>query len=164
MSQPHPTRVVFGFLTVRPTPTDGLRGGYLLTTQHGRPLEFHYTAEVRLRGPQRILFGARVDEFIEVDLLALPLTERQSAAPSVVVVDRLPLLELRTRIPAPVVCLGPSDDPIAPYSIQVHPTQPADHAEFLNAVELAPPAFDWLEPFDRLTAALSELRDVRPAA
>jgi hypothetical protein len=164
MNPPSQPRVVFGFLTVRATPTDGIRGGYLLTTQYGRPLEFHYTAEVRLRGPQRLLFGARVDEFVEVDLLAVPLTERQSSAPCIVVVDRPALLELRSRVPAPVVCLGPSDDSSALWSVQVHEAQSTDHAEFLNAVEIAPPRFDWLEPFERLGAALAELRDGRQAA
>jgi len=164
MSQPNFPRVVFGFLTVRPTPNDGMRGGYLLTSEHGRPIEFHYTSEVRLRGPQRILFGVRVEEFLEVDLVALPLTERQSVVPSVVVVDRPALLELRTRIPASVVCLGPSDEPNLPWSIQVHATQPADLQEFQKAVDFAPPNFDWLEPFERLSAALSEIRETNLAA
>jgi hypothetical protein len=164
MSQPNFPRVVFGFLTVRPTQSDGVRGGYLLTTEHGRPIEFHYTSEVRLRGPQRILFGVRVEEFLEVDLVALPLIERQSVVPSVVVVDRPALLELRTRIPAPVVCLGPSDDPNQPWSVQVHSTQPADHPEYTKAVDFAPPNFDWLEPFERLTVALSEIRETNLAA
>jgi hypothetical protein len=164
MSEPNLPRVVFGFLTVRPTANDGFRGGYLLTTEYGRPVEFHYTSEVRLRGPQRILFGARIDEFLEVDLLALPLTERQTMAPSVVVVDRLALLELRTRIPAPVVCLGPSDEPNTPWTVHTHSTQPNDRTEFDNAVEIAPPNFDWLEPFERLSAALTEIRETNIAA
>jgi hypothetical protein len=164
MSQPNQPRAVFGFLTVRPTPTDGLRGGYLLTTEHGRPIEFHYTAEFRLRGPQRLLFGARVDEYVEVDLLALPLTERQSVPPCVVLVDRPSLLELRSRVPAPVVCLQPSDDSERPWNVLVHDAFSDDRLEFQNAVDLAPPRFDWLEPFDRLTAALAEIRDPRLAA
>jgi hypothetical protein len=159
-----PPQIVFAFLTVRPTPDGGFRGGYLLTTQHGRPIEFHYTSDMRLRGPQRLLFGERIDEFVEVDLIAVPLVERQSVTPTVVVVDRTTLLELRTRIPAPVACLGPSDSQGSKWSLRVHSTQPDDEPEFLNIVALAPPNFDWLEPFDRLAAALAEIRETRIAA
>ena len=164
MISAQPPQVVFAFLTIRSTPDGGLRGGYLLTTQHGRPIEFHYTSEMRLRGPQRLLFGERIDEFVEVDLMAMPLIERQTSTPTIVVVDRVQLLELRTRIPAPVVCLQPSDFEDAKWNALVHSTQPDDDAEFRSVVALAPPNFDWLEPFDRLAAALGEIKETRLVA
>ena len=164
MNPAQPSQVVLAFLTVRPTSDDAVRGGYLLTTRHGRPIEFHYTADLRLRGPQRLLFGSRIEEFLEVDLLAMPLVERQSAAPNIIVVDRPALLELRTRIPAPVVLLEPSDAAEQPWAARAHPTCEGDYLEFRAILDLTPPNFDWLEPFERLGAALGEVRETRLAA
>jgi hypothetical protein len=164
MNSAHPTAMVLGFLTVRPTADQTLRAGYLLTTPYGRPIEFHYTADFRLRGPQRLLFGAKIDEYVEVDLLAVPLVERQSVAPRIVVVDRPALLELRTRIPAPLVLLEAASDADLRWNVTTHSSAPQDREEFEAIRELAPPNFDWLEPFERLTAALAETREQRSAA
>jgi hypothetical protein len=170
--------VLLGFLAVRKTsadagrasPADGVRGGYLITTEYGRPVEFHYTTELRLSGPQRLLFGGAAPEYLHLDLIAVPLTEKQTVAPQIVFVDSPSLLELRTRIPAPVVCISPSSivggdgKHFAPVSARCHPEHLGDATIFERLRELAPSQFDWLEPFDRLTGALAEIRETRPLA
>lgn len=156
--------MVLAFLTVRPTADQTFRAGYLLTTPYGRPIEFHYTADFRLRGSQRLLFGTKIDEYVEVDLLAVPLVERQSVAPRIVVVDRPALLELRSRIPAPLVLLEPSNEGDQRWKVTTHASAPDDREEFDAIRDLSPPNFDWLEPFDRLSAALAETREQRSAA
>jgi hypothetical protein len=175
MSKPGGKGVVLGFLTVRPTATEGLRGGYLLTTDYGRPIEFHYTSEFRLTGPERLLFGTPPPEYLHVEMLAQPLTDRQTVAPRIVLVDRPNLLELRRRIPAPVVLIeSPSAESpelaadqtrhLAAFRSQTHVEFPDDAIAFERIRELTPSSFDWLEPFDRLAAALAEIRETRSLA
>jgi hypothetical protein len=106
-------------------------------------------------------------------MLAQPLTDRQSVAPRIVLVERANLLELRRRIPAPVVLIEPrtTDSPApepgesaAHFRAVTHPEFPDDSVAFERIRELTPSSFDWLEPFDRLSAALSEIRETRSLA
>jgi hypothetical protein len=152
-------------LCVRDTPSGGRRGGYLLTTEYGRPLEFHYTTEVRFRGPQRVLYGAASGRRLDVELFALPLVDRQFAPPQIVFVDDEWLLGLRESTPAPVVALIECDAVgCEPWQALVHDRHRHDLSAFEAVRTLCPPSFDWLEPFARLTEALAELRDPRAAA
>lgn len=97
--------VVLGFLTVRATERAGWRGGYLLTTEYGRPIEFHFTSEVRLSKQQQLLFGKDVESYLFAEVIGKPMTDRQVTAPRLIAVDHAALLELRRLIPAPVVHL-----------------------------------------------------------
>ncbi|HVJ83644.1 MAG TPA: hypothetical protein VNC50_21435 [Planctomycetia bacterium] len=170
MAKAGPRGVLLGFLAIRKTPSEGVRGGYLITTEYGRPVEFHYTTELKLAGPQRLLFGGAAPEYLHVELVAVPLTDKQSVAPQILFVDSPALLELRTRIPAPVVCVSPPSivggdgRHLAPVAVRCHPEHPGDAAIFERLRELAPSQFDWLEPFDRLTGALAEIRETRSLA
>ncbi|MGL4464407.1 MAG: hypothetical protein ACRC1K_19825, partial [Planctomycetia bacterium] len=186
------------------------------------------------------LYGAGFDPYVYVDLLAQPMTERQTTAPRILLVDHPALLELRRFIPAPVVYLrapASADDsvlqppadwtdgvdaeasadpacsmesmddsqdadvaamestdepaagaevgaevggtgdaegvhvdavaltpravaaPAPPVHAEVHADHAVDQAAFDKCRRLTPAGFDWLEPFQRLADALSEIRE-----
>lgn len=150
--------LVLGFLTVCPsTPGDGgLRGGYLLTNEYGRPLEFHFTSELRLTRQQILLHGARAETYLHAEVLAKPLTDKQGTPPRVVLVGTESLLALRKLIPAPVLYLrGPGPK----VTVSVHRDFPGDSSAFAVLETLVPTSFDWLEPFERIEQALDEVRE-----
>ena len=157
MPDPTERRIVLGFLTVQRTADGGLRGGYLLTSEYGRPQEFHYTTELVIAGRQRTLYGGIALECLHVETFALPLLARQTVAPHAVMVDVPSLLEVRPRIPAPIFLVRPGE-------IVPHPQFPLD-AELLDRLRaVVPPSFSWSEPFDRLAEALGEIRDAKALA
>ena len=163
--------VFLGFLTVRDTP-HGLRGGYLLTSEYGRPIEFHYTSELRIGREQRLLYGKELEPYVHSEVIGKPLTDRQSSAPRVVLVDLSSLLDLRRSIPAPVVKVSSekamsrdqdrTEQPVA-VAIECHPEFPDDRDAFERIQALAASNFDWLEPFDRLEKALAEIHQPKAA-
>lgn len=149
--------VVLGFMTVRPT-EEGLRGGYLLTTEYGRPIEFHYTSELIVTPSQRAIYGSHFEPYVFAEVMGRPLTERQRTPPQAIVVNRLPFLELRRFIPAPMIHLErPAAD--ADLMVRAHESHPTDADLFPRMKELVPIHFDWMEPFERITAALAEIKD-----
>lgn len=167
MNAPAAKPLVLGFMTVRKTVGDGYRGGYLLTNEYGRPIEFHYTSEVRFDRQQQLLHGTGFESYLYVDLVGKPMTDRQSTAPRIILVDHSKLLDLRTRIPAPVVCLQMNAaDPatVTAPIVTTHADFGSDLAAFEKIKEKALANFDWLEPFERLEMALSEIRDPGSAA
>ena len=157
MSEPLERRVVLGFLTVRRTTSGGLRGGYLLTSEYGRPLEFHYTTELRIAGPQRVLYGGAAPECLYVEAFGLPLLARQTLAPQLLLTDAPTLLDVRPRIPAPMLLVQTGD-------IAAHRNFPDDRALLDRMQSYVPPNFSWTEPFERLSEALGEIRDARAVA
>jgi hypothetical protein len=148
--------LILGFLGVRDDAADGLAGGYLLTTEFGRPLEFHYTAPLKLSGPQRILYGAGYRSYVYGEAIGKALTDRQSTAPRILLAADAGFLALRPHIPAPIVRLSRESSGM---STDCHSDFEQDGAAFEKIRRLTPENFDWLEPFDRIREALSELRD-----
>jgi hypothetical protein len=103
-----------GFLTVRSS-ARGLRGGYLIVNRHARPVQFLHTTEISVGRAARALYGPEFARHILIDGLARPLTERQSIAPSLILVDDPSLLGLRESVPAPVIAVTPRrTDRLAP--------------------------------------------------
>jgi hypothetical protein len=167
--------LVLGFMTV--AKSSGLRGGYLLTSDYGRPLEFHYTSEVRLTGPQVLLHGPDLEEYLYAESIGKPMTDRQTRPPKIILVNEVKLLGLRRLIPAPVVHLydesslsqathlsgeeAADEAGEAPPKVGAvcHADYPQDLAAFDKIRELVPACFDWLEPFDRIHRALAEIKD-----
>lgn len=94
--------LVLGFMTARTTP-GGVRGGYLICNEYGRPIEFHYTSEVRITKAHHILYGAGIERYVHAEVLGRALIERQTKAPHLLITDCAPMLELRRAIPAPMV-------------------------------------------------------------
>lgn len=160
MSKRGARSLVLGFIHVaRPTP-EAFRAGYLLTTDYGRPIEFHYTSTLRIPRRQQILHGARFEETLHAEILAKPMTDRQTTAPQIILVDSTALLALRARIPAPVVYLrSDSRTEDRSFSAIAHGDHPKDAGVFEKIRGITPTGFDWFEPFERIEAALAEIRE-----
>ena len=79
-----------------------------------------------------------------------------------VLVDCRGLLELRRRIPAPVVL--PSRNADGGVQVQPHPDFPQDAAAFEKLRSLVASGLDWLEPFSRIEQALEEVGETPLAA
>jgi hypothetical protein len=148
--------ITLGFLHVRRRASTLFRAGYLLTTDFGRPIEFHYTSEVSVPLIHQTIFGADFEPHFFVDTLAKPMTDRQSVAPQLIVVSSRSLLGLRRLIPAPVVSVDvASDDPFA--SAHAHEEFGKDLAIFEKVRGMVSGGFDWREPFERIESALAEI-------
>lgn len=169
MSRASARNLILGFLTVKETASGGRRGGYLLTNDYGRPIEFHYTSPWRLGKPQHLLFGVTAP-LLDAEVFGKPLTDRQTVAPRLVVVNEPSLLAIRRFIPAPAIWVGPTPDLARNYHrLSISSRGLAefgeDQAAFDRIRTLVPPNFDWLEPFERLDLALAAVRESEsPAA
>lgn len=160
MSTPASRSLSLGFLHVRRSSPETFRGGYLLTTEYGRPIEFHYSSEVTVPKSHQVLFGKQFEPLLSAEVLAKPMTDRQSTAPRLILVDTPALLDLRRLIPAPVVLLTTfTESGDRTLKAQSHPEFEKDLAAFEKIRTLVPPGLDWTEPFLRIDEALTEIKD-----
>ncbi len=150
--------LVLGFVDVRRESPETFRAGYLLTTDYGRPMEFHYTTQVSVPKSHQLLYGPDFEPIFFSENLAKPMTDRQGSAPQLVAVGTPALLRLRTLIPAPVVHVSRPDKD-GPIVATAHPAHPKDQAIFEKVAGMVPPGFDWMELFDRLQGALAEVKE-----
>lgn len=154
--------LLLGFVKVLSPAPEEYRGGYLLTTDFGRPVEFLYTGPFRVRSTDRLLHGREFEEYLFSEVLAKPMTDRQSSAPRVVFAQQPPLLGLRRLIPAPVLLVQRTGVDSA-VEARPHPDFEPDRAAFDRVRSLVPPRFDFLEPFERIDAAIAEIAARGPA-
>ena len=158
-----------GFLTVLHE-ANGYLGGYLVTNNWGRPLEFRLSTAVQPNRVQQILYADTLKAYICADLIGKTLLDKTSAVAQLVITDTRDVLELRRRVEVPVVWLGPPD--AAPSgggdncvrqaegsrpAIFAHTHFPADVAavrELLVGLE----GVDLAEPFARIREAIPEAR------
>src|SRR2546421_459200 len=92
---------------------NGYVGGYLVTNQWGRPLEFRLSTAVQPNRVQQVLYGGTLEPYICADLIGKTLTEKTSVPVGLIVTDCPSALDLRLRLESPVVWLAPVDDPAA---------------------------------------------------
>jgi hypothetical protein len=158
-----------GFLTVLQE-ANGYLGGYLVTNNWGRPLEFRLSTAVQPNRVQQILYASTLRAYICADLIGKTLLEKTSAAAQLVVTDTRDVLDLRRRVEVPVVWLAPPDTPLpAPGdscvrqaeggrpAIFAHVHFPADVMvvrDLLAGLE----GVDLAEPFARIREAIPEAR------
>jgi hypothetical protein len=140
-----------GFLTVLHEAT-GYVGGYLVTNQWGRPLEFRLSTPVQPNRVQQILYGDSLEPYICGELIGMTLVEKTSQAVQVVITDTKPGLELRTRIDLPVALLTNK----AP--LRSHPRFAEDTAVIDQIMERVRGNLDLAEPFGRIREAIAEAR------
>ena len=84
-----------GFLTILHEPT-GYLGGYLVTNNWGRPLEFRLSTAVQPNRVQQVLYGATLQPYIFADVIGKTLVEKTGLTVQMIVTDREPALDLRT--------------------------------------------------------------------
>jgi hypothetical protein len=158
-----------GFLTVLHE-ANGYLGGYLVTNNWGRPLEFRLSTAVQPNRVQQILYADTLKAYICADLIGKTLLDKTTAVAQLVITDTRDVLDLRRRVEVPVVWLAQADAAPPPPgescvrqaegsrpAIFAHPHFPADVAmvrELLVGLE----GVDVAEPFVRIREAIPEAR------
>jgi hypothetical protein len=158
-----------GFLTVLHE-ANGYVGGYLVTNGWGRPLEFRLSGAVQPNRVQQILYAATLQPYVCGELIGKTLVEKTATPVQLIVTDREPVLELRSRIDVPVAWLAPADLPADPRAVVArpaaagrgpllcHPRHPDDAARVAALLEALNGPLDLAEPFGRIREAIAEAR------
>lgn len=176
MATPAPVQV--GFLTVVHE-ASGYLGGYLVTNNWGRPLEFRISSAVQPNRVQQILYAATLEPYIYADLIGRTLVEKTGLAVQLLVTDREPVLDLRLRLETPVIWLARAGDSKAERLLEseacirpaagarpgvvCHPRHPEDIAVVHELLEQLDGVLDLSEPFVRIQEAMSEARKLHVA-
>jgi hypothetical protein len=163
-----------GFLTVLQE-ADGYLGGYLVTNQWSRPLEFRLTSTVQANRVQQILYGNTLQSYICADLIGKSLVEKALAPVQCLFTDREAVLDLRIHVTVPVVWLARSGDPLAEdlaenqaclrptggqgdLQLLCHPRYTEDQSILRALLARVDQTLDLNEPFARIRDALTEAR------
>jgi hypothetical protein len=158
-----------GFLTVLQE-AGGYVGGYLVTNNWGRPLEFRLSSAVQPNKVQQILYAGTLVPYICADLIGKTLVDKAGVAVQLVVTDREAVLDLRLKAETPVLYLAPPEEepssgpnvvrPGQPGKgpLLCHPRYPADVATANEMLERLEGALDLAEPFARIREAVAEAR------
>jgi hypothetical protein len=167
--------ITVGFLTVVHE-ADGYLGGYLVTNQWSRPLEFRLTNTVQPNRVQQILYGTTLQSYVYADLIGRALVEKAASPVQCLFTDREAVLDLRLQLQVPVVWLAGPGDPLAEdlaedearvfacddgeTQLLCHPRYPEDQAVVRGLLDRAGRALDLKEPFVRIRDALLEARRI----
>ena len=141
----------FGFYSVVELDDVGFCGGFLVLNEIGRPLEFHCTLPVKPERSQQILYGKSLRQFLFSEHIGPPLIAKAKNKASIVVVNQSESLELRRHIAANVMLITDEENDrpiIAPMNADLE-TRLRESA-----------AFDLMEPFERIAAAIEEANTV----
>ncbi|HEV3383553.1 MAG TPA: hypothetical protein VG097_01995 [Gemmata sp.] len=161
-----PVSISLGFLTVLQEAT-GWLGGYLVTNNWGRPIEFRLTTAVQPNRVQTALYGPTLMEYLLADLIGKTLVEKTNAKPDLIVTDVPTILRLRSRIEMPVAAIR-SQNP-TPMTLALDhsrtatglllPAQyPADLQTVTVLLDRVDTSVDLNEPFARIREAIAESR------
>jgi hypothetical protein len=140
-----------GFLTVL-REANSFIGGYLVTNQWGRPLEFRVSTAVQPNRVQQILYAETLEPYICGDLIGKTLVDKTGQAVQIVITDTEAALDLRNRLDLPVVLLQTDA------TIRGHARYPGDAAVIAEITENLRGTLDLTEPFKRVREAMSEAR------
>src|SRR5262245_6964391 len=95
-----------GFLTVLHE-AGGYLGGYLVTNNWGRPLEFRLSTAVQPNKIHQILYGPTLVPYVCADLIARTLMEKTATQAQLLLTDTEAVLDLRLKVATPVVWIAP---------------------------------------------------------
>jgi hypothetical protein len=158
-----------GFLTVLHEP-GGYVGGYLVTNQWGRPLEFRLSTAVQPNRVQQILYAGTLEPYICADLIGKTLVDKTAVPVRVVLTDTEAVLDLRHRLELPVAWVAPAEGPPAGLQVrgpvQCHARFPQDAPAIEEVLDRLTGLVDLAEPFGRIREAIGEARKMgmaRPA-
>jgi hypothetical protein len=168
-----PATLNLGFLMIVHEPS-GYAGGYLVTNQWGRPLEFRLSTAVQPNRVQQVLYGGTLEPYICADLIGKTLVEKTSAPAGLILTDCASALDLRLRVESPVVWLAAPEDPAAARmteaglcvrpagngrgAVLCHARYPADVALVREMLDKVDGMVDPAEPFARIREAMGEAR------
>lgn len=163
-----------GFLTILQE-NNGYLGGYLVTNQWGRPLEFRLSTAVQPNRVQQILYADTLVPYICGDLIGKTLVEKTGIPVQAVFTDTEAALDLRLKLEAPVAYL-PKPERVEPPALAAGPAQaappvetprerlrthaafPGDGALVQETLDRLHKAFDLTEPFQRIREAMGEAK------
>jgi hypothetical protein len=160
--------LTLGFLTVLHE-SAGYVGGYLVTNQWGRPLEFRLSTAVQPNRVQQILYGETLLSYICGDLIGKTLVDKTGTTVQILVTDTQAALDIRLRLDTPAFWLAPPGAPGPPQTrvcqlsegrgtIHAHAFYPADVESGRRQLEPLCATFDLGEPFNRIREAMAEAR------
>ncbi len=175
--------VSLGFLSVRRHPEHGYFGGYLITNQAGRPLEFHCTMPVKPSRAQMLLYGPTMDAFVCGEQIAKALVGKAKVKPDVVLTDCAAVLALATvsDVRAGLLHFEPESQAanflvpeggagelrsvsIDRWQMSILESQADSEADIADAIGQLSSHFDLTEPFQRVIHALLEAHPIAKAA
>jgi hypothetical protein len=92
---------------------NALRGAILITDAETKPFEFRITSPVRPNSYQRALYGSTLEDYVQLELIGVPLIRELRESVDVIVVVIPSLLRIRPKIPVPVALIsgGPTELP-----------------------------------------------------
>lgn len=151
-----------GFLTILQEPSGHL-GGYLVTNQWGRPLEFRLSTAVQPNRVQQILYGATLSTYLCAEVIGKALVEKAVARPQLILTDIEAALELRHHVPVPIARLAQASrhrerPEEAAAVLETHPHYLEDAEYVARWLERQGKGLDLAEPFARIREALAEAR------
>ncbi|MGF1577993.1 MAG: hypothetical protein ACFCD0_01375 [Gemmataceae bacterium] len=169
--------ITVGFLTVQQDPK-GYVGGYLVTNQWGRPLEFRLSTAVQPNKVQEILYAQTLQPYICGDLIGKTLVEKTGCPVRLVVTDTPAALDLRHKLEVPVLWLAqarrvaveltdqmPLSSPDLPcptipirQSLHCHGDYPGDVQIVEELLDGNATKLDFSEPFFRVREAMGEAK------
>lgn len=163
---------------------DGYLGALLITDSYGVPQEFRCTHPVKPTTIQKPLYGDTLVPHIGVNLCGLPLIKLINAKPSIIMVDKNYLLDIRPKCAYPIVFvrrageaidvrssdeasgknLGPTRERVdcpnkkfQPIVIEPHPDFDEDRSVMKVVLDEIFKQMDPIEPFQRIAKALNIL-------
>lgn len=148
-----PAATNLGFLTVLHEPT-GYLGGYLVTNEWGRPLEFRLSTAVQPNRVHEVLYGATLKPYVYADVIGKALVEKTASSVYLIITDCEPVLELRPRLQVPVVWLANGNSS----SAVCHRRYPQDQEPVRAFLKRLEEMLDLHEPFARIREAIGEAR------
>ncbi len=131
-------------------------GGYLVTNQWGRPLEFRLSTAVQPNRVQQILYADTLLPYICGDLIGKTLMDKTTTPAQFIITDTAEALDLRLKLETPVLWLAPPE-PDRP-KLRHHPRFQADAAAAQSLLEKLDGSLDLGEPFTRIREAIGEAR------
>jgi hypothetical protein len=146
-----------GFLTILQDQA-GFLGGYLVTNQWGRPLEFRLSTAVQPNRVQQILYGETLLPYICGELIGKALYEKTTIQAQAIVTDREAALELRRHLATPVACIKAGESGAGTSGMLTHGSFPEDARSMRDLCDKLGAAFDFSEPFLRIREAVAEAR------
>lgn len=163
------TGATIGYLLVAEPRDAVFVGGLLVTTHHGRPLEFRCTAPVTPNATQRMLYGATLRPHVCGDVIGAALLKKAATAPSLILTATADALDVREHAKCPVaVLVDDGRDPhaerpamaseatfdLGPLRLSVHDGYLEDIGQ-IRALDLDTDA-DLSEPLERVREALGQ--------
>jgi hypothetical protein len=146
-----------GFFTVLHDQA-GYLGGYLVTNQWGRPLEFRLSTAVQPNRVQQILYGDTLLPYLFGELIGKTIFEKTTVQPQAIVTDKEPALELRRHVPVPVAYVNAEARGTTTSDWISHASFPEDAGLIRQLRERLGDVFDFAEPFVRVREAVAEAR------